>query len=138
MRCESIKSCSDRYDRSDDNYHLSAGLIRFHYSVSFLDFVKAENSYRFGIESTSSDVLSNPLKRDVREREARRAEHETSEERQVDAARHLQQRIEIWDRFETAQPPGEAGAAAAAKHCERVEHDGVPHQVKHRINFFRL
>ena len=66
------------------------------------------------------------------------AEHEAAEERQVDAARHLQQRVEVGDRREAAQPAGQAGAAAAAKHGEGIEDGAVADQVEHRVDLLGL
>ena len=60
------------------------------------------------------DVSCDRLKWYVRQREAWLAKHETAEEGEVDAARHLQERVEVGDRRKAAQPTGQTGAAAAA------------------------
>jgi hypothetical protein len=63
--------------------------------------------------------------RHIRQGEARLPEHEAAEEGQVDAARHLEQRVEVGDRSETAQPPGQARATAPAQHGEGIEDGAV-------------
>src|SRR5262245_19606899 len=113
----------------DHYYHFATSLIRLHHAMRFLDLVEAEDSRWFDVESTSCSVRGDLAKRDVGEWEAWRTEHKASEECQVNPTRHLQQRVEISDRIETAQPPGETGAAAAPHHRQRVEHDRVAHQV---------
>jgi hypothetical protein len=70
----------------------------------------------------------------VRQRETRLPEHEAAEEGQVDAARHLQQRVEVGDRREAAQPPGQARAAAPAQHGEGIEDSAVADQVEHGVD----
>src|SRR5260370_39062863 len=92
----------------------------------------------FGRAPPRRSVRSNLLKRHVGKREAWSSEHEAAEERQIDAARHLQQRVEVGNWIETAEPAGKTGTAPAAKHGKRVEHDAVTHQVEHRIDLLRL
>jgi len=87
------------------------------------------------IEPTGGCVFRNLLQRHIRERETRCSKHEAAEEGQADATRHLQQRVEIRDRIEPAEPAGQTGPAAAAKHGEGIEHDRVTHEVKHRVDF---
>src|SRR5262249_52864689 len=41
-------------------------------------------------------------------------------------------------RIEAAEPAGQTGAAPAAQHGERVEHDAVAHEVEDRIDLLRL
>jgi len=55
-----------------------------------------------------------------------------------DAARHLQQRVEVGDRIEAAEPAGEARSAAAAQHRKGIQHDAVANQVQNRIDLLRL
>ena len=98
------------------NYnHLATCLIGLHDAVSFLDLVETENSRRFDVESTGRSVPCDLAKWDVGERETWRTEHKASEECQGDSARHLQQRVEISDRIETAQPPGQTRTTAPAR-----------------------
>src|SRR2546427_2756119 len=118
--------------------HLAAGLVGLHHAVSFTDFVEAEDPRRLHVEPAGCGVPGNLLKRDVRERKAWSPEHEAAEESQIDAARHLQQRVEVGNRIETAEPAGKTGTAPPAKHGEGVEHDAVAYQVEHRIDLLRL
>src|SRR5262245_6329607 len=104
---------SETWASAVEHDHLSAGFVCLHYAVSFLDLIEAEGSDRLDVEPTGRGISGDLLKRHVREREARRAENEAAEEGQVDAARHLQQRVEVGDGIETAEPAGETGAAAA-------------------------
>jgi hypothetical protein len=60
----------------------------------------------------------------------------TKRDTQIDAARHLQQRIEVRNWFEAAEETG--GTAATAKHGKRVEPDAVAHQIEHGIDIFCL
>src|SRR5262249_44704476 len=98
------------------------------------DLLEAEDSRRLYVEPTGSRVRSDPLQRHVREWKARRPEDEAGEEGEMDAARHLEERIEVGDRLETAEPASKTGAAAAAKHGERIEHDGVANEVEHCVD----
>jgi hypothetical protein len=83
-------------------------------------------------------LLRDLLQRYVGQRETRRAEHETAKEGEVDAARHLQQRVEVLDRRQPAQPTREAGAAAPAQHGEGIEDGAVADQVEHGVEAFGL
>src|SRR5437660_34555 len=87
-----------------DHDQLSASLVSLHGAVRLTDLVEAEDTNRLDVEPTGGCVLRDLLQRHVREREARRAEDETAEEGQIDAARHLQQRVEVGDRIEATQP----------------------------------
>src|SRR5262249_41396002 len=127
----------DRRSLVNDN-HFAASLVFFHGAVSFADLVEPEDPGRLDVEPTRRSVRSNLLPRPVREGKARSAEQEAAEERQIDAARHLQQRVEVGNWIEAAEPAGKTGTAAAAKHGKRVEHDAVTHQVEHRIDLLRL
>src|SRR3989442_1755821 len=71
-------------------------------------------------------------------REARRAEHKTTEEREVDTTRHLQQRVEVLDRRESPQPTCEARAAASAQHGKGIEDGAVADKIEHRVELFGL
>src|SRR5262245_22413556 len=88
------------------DHHLATGLVGLHDAVSFLDLVETEDSRRFDVEPACCGVRRDLAKRDVGEWEAWRTEHKASKECQVDAARHLQQRIEISDGIQPAQPAG--------------------------------
>ncbi|MEJ1977159.1 MAG: hypothetical protein WDN49_14630 [Acetobacteraceae bacterium] len=103
-----------------------------------MDLIEAEDPDRLHVEPAGSGVRGDLLQRHVRKRKARRAEHEAAKESQVNAARHLQQRVEVGDRVEPAEPAGKAGAATAAQQGERVEHDAVANQVEHGIDLLRL
>jgi hypothetical protein len=89
-----------------DNNHLSARLVGLHHAVSFLNLIEAKDSDRLDVEPTHSGVRRNLLKRHVRKRETGRAKDEAPEEGQVDAAGHLQQRVDVGDRIETPEPSG--------------------------------
>jgi hypothetical protein len=121
-----------------DDDHFPVGLVGLHDAMSLTDFVEAKDPRRLGVEPASRNVLGDFLKRDVREREARCAEHEAAEEGQIDAARHLQERVEVGDGIEATEPSGKAGTAAAAKHGEGIEHDAVADQIEHGIDLLRL
>src|SRR5262245_6890790 len=114
--------------------HLSIGLIRLHDAMRLADLLEPEDARRLDIEPAGRSVRSNLLKRHIRERKAWSAEHEAAEESQIDTARHLQQRVEVGNWIEAAEPAGKTGTAATAKHGERVERDAVAHQVEHRID----
>src|SRR5258708_10163535 len=123
---------------SVDNDHLSAGLVRFHHTMGFANFVETKHSGRLRVESAGGNVFGDLLKRHVGKWKTRRAEHETAEERQVDTARHLEERVEIDNRIEPAQPARETGAAPSPQHCEGVEHGAVTDEVEYRIELLRF
>src|SRR5258708_3324782 len=118
--------------------HLAAGLVRLHDAVRLMNLAETEDPHRLDVEPTGRGVRGDLVKRHVRERKAGGSEHEAAEEGQIDAARHLQHRVEVGNGIETAKPAGETGATAAAKHGEGVEHDAVAHQVEDRIDLLRL
>ncbi len=62
--------------------------------MSFLYLVEAKHARWFCFVLPEGYLIDDRLKRDVRQRKSRRAEHEAAEEAKVDSARHLQQRIE--------------------------------------------
>src|SRR5262249_60508597 len=65
---------------SMNNNHLATGLVGFHHAVGFTDFVEAEDPRRLDVDPAGRGVLSNFLKRDIRERKARSSEHKAAEE----------------------------------------------------------
>src|SRR5262249_52792969 len=75
---------------------------------------------------------------DVCSRKIRSAEDETSKEGKINAAWHLEERVEIVYRGESPEPPGEAHSSAAPKHCERVHKGRISDQVKHLVNALAL
>src|SRR5262245_55517085 len=98
--------------------------------------LKAEHSGWFRLIAARSHLFGDGLKRNVREGKLRRAEHETAEEGKVDAARHLQERVEVGDRIEAAQPTSQTCATTPAQHPEGIKDGAVTDEVKHRINVF--
>ena len=117
-----------------DHDHLSAGFIRLHDAVGLLDIFEAEHSCWLRPVTACLHIGRNTLQRNVRQGEARLPEHEAAEEGQVDTARHLQQRIEVGDRREAAQPTGQASASAPAQHGEGIEDGAVADQVEHGVD----
>src|SRR5262245_18665061 len=114
------------------------GLVSFHHPMGLANVFEAEDARRLRIVAASGDVLSNTLKRHVRERKSRCSENEASEEGQIDAARHLQQRVEIRDRSQAAEPTGEASSTASAEHREGIENGAVANKIEHGINLLGL
>src|SRR5215510_9680639 len=106
--------------------------------MRFPNVLKAKHSGWLRPKSACRHFFGDGLKRNVREGKLRRAEHETSEEGQIDAACHLQERVEVSDRGETTQPASEAGATTPAEHPEGIKDGAVADQVKHRINVLRF
>src|SRR5882724_12634144 len=96
--------------------------------------LKAEHSGWLRLIATFRHLFGDGLKRNVREGKPRRAEHEAAEEGQVDAACHLQERVEVGDRIETTQPASQAGATTPAQHPEGIKDGAVADEVKHCIN----
>src|SRR5215510_14947300 len=96
---------SETYDKLPDR------LIGFHHSMRLPNVLKAEHSEWFRLIAACRHLFGDGLKRNVRERKLRRAEHEAAEEGKVDAACHLQEWVEVGDRIEAAQPTGQACAA---------------------------
>src|SRR5262249_44926409 len=93
-----------------DDHHLPAGLVGLHDAMRFADLLEAEDPGGLRIEAPGRHLFGDLLERHVGERELRSAEHEAAEEGQVDAAGHLEERIEVGDRRESSQPAREAGA----------------------------
>src|SRR5215468_2527979 len=81
-----------------DHHHLAARFVSFHDAMRLADLVEAEDPGRLCLETPSRHLCGNLLERYIRQRELRRAEHEAAEEREVDAAGYLQQRIEVGNR----------------------------------------
>src|SRR5262249_11419687 len=113
-QCRWISWAFDAATSVVNDDHLSSSLVRLHDAVSFTDFIEAEDPGRLDVQPTRSGVGCDLLKRNVREREAWGSEDETAKKREIDAARHLEQRIEVGDRIETAQPARKTRATAAA------------------------
>jgi hypothetical protein len=86
----------------------------------------------------SRHIVRNGLERHVRQGEARRPEHEAAEETEVDAARHLQQRIEVGHRTESAEEAGQARAPAPAEQGEGVQDRAVADQIEYGMDLVRL
>src|SRR5262249_59111343 len=105
--------------------------------MRFSDVLKAEHSGWLRPKSACRHLFGDGLKRNVREGKLRRAEHETAEESQIDAACHLQERVEVGDGIQTAQPASEAGATTTAEHPEGIKDGAVADEVKHCIDVFR-
>jgi hypothetical protein len=53
---------------------------------------------------------------------------------QVDAAGHLEERVEIGDWRQAAQPARQAGATTPAQHGEGIENGAVADEVEHGVN----
>src|SRR5262245_42571495 len=102
------------------------------------DLLEAEYARRLCFETACGHLLREFLKRHVGQREARSSEHETAEESEIDTARHLQERIEVFDRCEPTQPACEAGAATAAQHDEGIEDGTVADKIEHRVELLSL
>src|SRR5215472_9925018 len=63
--------------------------------------------------TADGSVIGDTLQRDVRKWKARGSEHEAPEERQIDATRHLQKRVEIGDRGEAAKSTSKTSATTS-------------------------
>src|SRR6476620_5201997 len=75
------------------HHHLPAGLTGVHDAMRFADVLKAEHAAWLGLELARRNLLRDVLQRHVREWETRLTEHEAAEESEIDAARHLQERM---------------------------------------------
>src|SRR5262249_31000150 len=78
-----------------NNHDLPASFIALHGPVRFADVLEAKHAGRLGLELARRHLLGDFLQRHVGQRESRRTEHETAEEGEVDAAGHLEQRVEV-------------------------------------------
>jgi hypothetical protein len=119
---------------SETHNELPVRFIGFHHSMCLPNVFKAEHSGWLHLIAACRHLFGDGLKRNVRERKLRCAEHKAAEESQIDAACHLQERVEVGDRSETAQPAGQAGATTPAEHPEGIENSAVAHEVKHCID----
>ena len=86
------------------------------------------------LSARAIDLPSDVLQRHVGKRKTRSAKHKAAEEGPIHPARHPQQWIEVADRVQATQPPGQAGGAVAAKHVQRVQDRAVADQVEYRID----
>src|SRR5579885_2392538 len=93
--------------------HPAAGVVGLHEAVRLADLVEAEGSHRLDVEPAGSDVCGDLLQPHVGERKAWSAEYDAAEEGQVDAARQLQQRVEVACRIESTEPTVQRHAVAA-------------------------
>src|ERR1700751_2095266 len=122
----------------ENDDHLSAGLVGLHDTVRLMDLFETEYPDRLDVKATGRSIRSDLLQRHIRDREARSAEREAGEESQVNAARHLQQRDEVGDGGQPAEPAGKTGTAATSQHGDGVEQNAVTYQVQHRIDLLCL
>src|SRR5438034_8986934 len=121
-----------------DDDHLSAGLIGLHDAMRFADLLEAKHAGRLCLEPARRHLARDFLQRHVGQWETWCAEHKTAEEREVNAAGHLQQRVEVLDRRESPQPTCEARTAAAAQQGEGIEDGAVADKIEHRIELLRF
>src|SRR3989442_4655662 len=112
---------------------LPAGLIGLHDAMRFADLLEAKHAGGLALDPARHHLLRNSLQRHVGQREAWCAEHKTAEEREVNAAGHLQQRVEVLDRRESPQPTCEARTAASAQHGKGIEDRAVADKIEHRV-----
>jgi hypothetical protein len=117
----------------DDHHHLAASFVGLHDAMRLADFLEAKDPGRLRLETPRRHQFGDLLERHVGQWELRLAEHETAEESQVDAAGHLQERIEIGDWRQAAQPARQAGATTPAQHGEGIENGAVTDKIEHRI-----
>ena len=90
------------------DHHLPPGLVGLHHAMRLADLLELEDPRWFCLVAPCGDVIRNALKWDVLERKTRGPENEAAEEGQINAARHLQERVEVGDRCEAAEPTREA------------------------------
>src|SRR5262249_40727344 len=101
--------------------------------MGLTDLLEAENPRWLRLEPPLCHLRGNLLERHIGEWELRSAEDEAAEEGEVNAAGHLQERVEIDNRRQTAQPARQAGATTPAQHVEGIENGAVTDKVQHRI-----
>src|SRR5262245_22550518 len=116
-----------------DHNHFPLGLVRLHHSMRLADLLELENARWLRLVPAGGDIIGDALQRNLGEGKAGGSKHETAEEGQIDATRHLQERIEIGDRGEAAEPAGKASTTAAAQHVEGIKNGAVADEVEHRI-----
>jgi hypothetical protein len=119
-----------------EHHHFATGLVRFHHPVRFPNILEAEHSRWFRFIATSGHLIGDGLKWNIRQREARFAEHKTAEEAEVDTARHLQQRVEVGHRIKPSQKARQAGAPTPSKHGEGIQDRAVADQVENGVDPF--
>src|SRR5690349_18764813 len=97
------------------------------------DLLKAEDPGWLRLETPGCHLFGNLLERHIGQWELGSTEHEAAEEGQVDAAGHLQKRVEVGNGREAPQPARKAGATTTAQHVEGIENGAVADKVEHRI-----
>src|SRR5262249_61882263 len=97
-----------------DDHHLAASFVGFHDAMGLTDLPEAEDPGWLRLEPPRCHLFADLLERQIGQWELRSAEHEAAEEGQVDAAGHLQERVEIGNRRQTAEPACQAGATTSA------------------------
>src|SRR5215470_19770346 len=80
---------------SETDDHLPLRLVGLHHAMRLPNVFEAEHSGRLRFVAACRHLLRDGLQRNVGERELRRAEDEAAKEGEVDAARHLQKRVEV-------------------------------------------
>src|SRR6266446_775889 len=99
-----------------------------------LDFIESKDSDRFCLIAAGRHPIDNSLERNVGQRKSGQAEHETAKKTEMHAARHLEQRVKGRDRSKTTQEPGQAYAAIAARHGQRIQDRAVANQVQYGVD----
>src|SRR5262249_36982057 len=74
------------------------------------------------------------LQRNFRYRKLRRTKHKTAEQTEVNAARHLQQRVELRYWFQSTQPASETDASVPARNCNRIEKGAIADKVEDHVH----
>jgi hypothetical protein len=97
------------------------------------DLLKLKDARWFRLVMPGGYCIGDALQRDIRERKAEGSKHEAAEEGQIDAARHLQKRVEIADRGEATGPAGKTSATTTAKHVQGIKNCAVADEVKHCV-----
>src|SRR5262245_44529350 len=101
--------------------------------MGLADLLEAEHPAWLRLETPGGHLFGNLLEGHIGQWKLRSPEDETAEEGQVDAAGHLQERVEIGNRRQAAEPSGQAGATTPAQHGEGIEDRAVADEVEHRI-----
>src|SRR5262249_18204586 len=76
--------------------------------------------------------------RDFRYRKLRSAKYKAAKETEVNAARHLQQRVEVRDGIESTQPTAEADASVPMGNGNRIEERAITDKVEHDIHLLHF
>src|SRR5262249_16791431 len=79
-------------------------------------------------------MIHNLLQRNFRYWELRSTKYKAAKEAEVNAARHLQQRVEVWDWRESTEPAAEADASMPMWNSNRIEERPVTDKVEHDIH----